>query len=72
MNVIPVDKLIYYVKDVHKDRVMNLKWKTCTCRRFQLDLFSCAHATAAIRSYDYHRYLIYFLLFLFNYSFNNA
>ena len=47
MNVIPVDKLTYYVKGLHKKRVVNLKRKTCTCRRFQLDLFPYAHATAA-------------------------
>ena len=66
MNVNSTDKLIYHVKGVHNDRVMNIKRKTCTCRRFQLDLLSCAYAAIVIRSYDYHRCLIYFLLFLFN------
>ena len=66
MNVIPVDKLTYHVKGLHKERVVNLKWKTCTCRRFQLDLLSCAHAAVAIRYYHYHRCLFYFLLFLVN------
>ena len=66
MKVNLVDKLIYHVKGMHKDRVVNLKRKNCTCRTFQLDLPPCAHVAAVIRSYDYHRFLIYFLLFLFN------
>ena len=34
MNVISIDKLTYHVKGLHKERVVNLKRKTCTCRRF--------------------------------------
>ena len=64
MNVIPVDKLTYHVKGLHKERLVNLKRKSCTCRRFQLDLLPCAHAAAAIRYY--HKCLFYFILFLFN------
>ena len=53
MKVKPIDKLIYHVKDVHKDCVVNIQHKTCTCRKFELDLFPCAHAVVVIRSYYY-------------------
>ena len=66
MNVILVNKLTYHVKGLHKERVVNFKRKTCTCRRFQLDLLHCAHVAATIRYFHYHRCLFYFLLFLFN------
>ena len=64
MNVIPVDKLTYHVKGMHKERLVNLKWKNCTYRRFQLDLLPYTHVAATIRYY--HRCLFYFILFLFN------
>ena len=44
-----VDKYVYHVKGGTKDRVVNLTDKTCTCRRFNLDLIPCSHVCAAIR-----------------------
>ena len=43
-----MDKYVYHVKGGTKDRV-NLTDKTCTCRRFNLDLIPYSHACAAIR-----------------------
>ena len=45
----PVDKYVYHVKGGTKDPVVNLTDKTCTYRRFNLDLIPCSHAYAAIR-----------------------
>ena len=65
MNVIPVNKLTYHVMGLHKEHVVNLKRKTCTCRRFQLDLLPCAHAAAVIRYFiSYYSYLINHLIML--------
>ena len=44
-----VDNSIYLVKDGRKNGIVNLKEKTCSCRKFQLELLSCQHAVAAIR-----------------------
>ena len=44
-----VDNSVYHVKGGTKDRVVNLTDKTCTCRRFNLDLIPCSHACATIR-----------------------
>ena len=44
-----MDKYVYHVTGGTKDQVVNLTDKTCTCRRFNLDLISCSHACAAIR-----------------------
>ena len=44
-----MDKYVYHVKGGIKDRVVNLTDKTCTCRRFNLDLILYSHAYAAIR-----------------------
>ena len=41
----PVDNSIYLVKD----GIVKLKEKTCSCRKFQLELFPCRHVVAAIR-----------------------
>ena len=54
----PVDKYVYHVKGGIKDRVVNLIDKTCTCRKFNLDLIPCSHACAAIR------YVYIWLLYL--------
>ena len=45
----PVDKYVYHVKGGTKDRVVNHTDKTCTCRRFNLDLILYSHACATIR-----------------------
>ena len=45
----PVDNSIYLVKDGRKDGIVNLKEKTCSCRKFQFELLPCRHAVAAIR-----------------------
>ena len=53
-----VDKYVYHVKGETKDQVVNLTDKTCTCRRFNLDLIPCSHACVAIRYvYNYFLYL---------------
>ena len=44
-----VDNSIYLVKDGRKDSIVNLKEKTCSCRKFQLELLPCRHVVAAIR-----------------------
>ena len=44
-----VDNYIYQVKDEHKDRVVNLNNKKCTCRMFDLNLLFYAHVYAVIR-----------------------
>ena len=49
----PVDNILYLVKDGRKDGIVNLKEKTCTCRKFEFKLLPCRHAIVAIR------YLIY-------------
>ena len=40
----PMDKYVYHVTGGTKDRVINLTDKSCTCRRFNLDLIPCSHA----------------------------
>ena len=53
-----MDNSVYHVKGGTKDRVVNLTDKTCTCRRFNLDLIPYSHACAAIRYvYNYFLYL---------------
>ena len=44
-----MDKYVYHVRGGTKDRLVNLTDKSCTCRRFNLDLIPCSHACAAIR-----------------------
>ena len=44
-----IDNSIYLIKDGRKDGIVNLKKKTCSCRKFQLELLPCRHAVAAIR-----------------------
>ena len=45
----PIDYSIYLVKDGRKDGIVNLKEKTCNCRKFQFELLPYRHAVAAIR-----------------------
>ena len=52
-----MDKYVYHVTSGTKDRVVNLTDKSCTCRRFNLDLIPCSYACTAIR-YVYN-YLLY-------------
>ena len=44
-----MEKYVYHVKGETKDRVVNLTDKTCTCRKFNLDLIPCSYACVAIR-----------------------
>ena len=46
MEVIPVDRYIYDVRDGDKGGIVNLNTRTCTCRVFDLDQLPCAHALA--------------------------
>ena len=57
--VSPVNHITYQVKDGVKDCVVNLVNRTCTRRRFQIDLLPYSHVCAAIR------YVLYFLDFSF-------
>ena len=60
-----MDNSVYHVKGGTKDRVANLTNKTCTCRRFNLNLISCSHVCAAIRYvYNYFLYLcmLYYII----------
>ena len=58
-----MDKYVYHVKGGTKDRVVNLTDKTCTCRRFNLDLIPCSHVCAAIR-YVYNCLLYLRMLYI--------
>ncbi|KAK2662337.1 hypothetical protein Ddye_000911 [Dipteronia dyeriana] len=49
MTVNPVDRNIFFVKRSRKQWTVDLAWKTCTCNKFQMDMFPCSHALAAAR-----------------------
>ncbi|KAK2658272.1 hypothetical protein Ddye_004805 [Dipteronia dyeriana] len=55
MTVNPVDWNIFSVKWSRKQWTVDLARKTCTCNKFQIDMFSCSQALAAARE----RYLDY-------------
>ena len=47
----PVNHVTYQVNDGLKDYIVNLNDRTCTCRRFQIDLLPCSHACVALGTY---------------------
>ncbi|KAK2637525.1 hypothetical protein Ddye_032317 [Dipteronia dyeriana] len=49
MTVNPVDWNIFSVKQSGKQWIVDLARKTCTCKKFQMDMFPCLHALAAAR-----------------------
>ncbi|KAL3624447.1 hypothetical protein CASFOL_031115 [Castilleja foliolosa] len=46
-NVRQLDSCSFHVMDGRKNPVVDLKVRTCSCRRFQLDKIPCSHAIAA-------------------------
>ncbi|KAL3655614.1 hypothetical protein CASFOL_000010 [Castilleja foliolosa] len=46
-NVRQLDGSSFHVMDGRKNPVVDLKVRTCSCRRFQLDKIPCSHAIAA-------------------------
>ncbi|GAB2282125.1 hypothetical protein Dimus_039520 [Dionaea muscipula] len=63
MQVKPIGNFNYQVMDGQRGYVVDLSLRSCTCRRFDLDLLPCAHAIAAVRYYHYHhRSWIYHLV----------
>ena len=73
----PVDNFIYQVKGEQKYRFMNLIERTCTFRRFDLDLLPCAHVAAVIRwlwnmvNLDKY-YLLIFNIYVFIFNVNRT
>ncbi|KAK2637703.1 hypothetical protein Ddye_025498 [Dipteronia dyeriana] len=55
MTVYPVDWNIFSMKQSGKQWNVDLARKTCTCNKFQIDMFPCSHAlaTARERNLDY-------------------
>ncbi|GAB2273582.1 hypothetical protein Dimus_039034 [Dionaea muscipula] len=49
MQVKPIGNFNYQVMDGQRGYVVDLSLRSCTCRRFDLDLLFCAHAIAAVR-----------------------
>ncbi|KAK2661233.1 hypothetical protein Ddye_007766 [Dipteronia dyeriana] len=49
MTVNPVDWNIFSVKWSRKQWTVDLAQKTCTCNKFQMDMFPCSHELAAAR-----------------------
>ncbi|XP_060962130.1 uncharacterized protein LOC133032268 [Cannabis sativa] len=45
-NVKPINETMFEVVELTRSWVINLKEKTCSCNRFQLDELPCAHALA--------------------------
>nr|XP_009629996.1 uncharacterized protein LOC104120039 [Nicotiana tomentosiformis] len=58
MKVTPSTSYLYSVLDKGKQRMVFLKDRTCSCRRFQLDELLCAH-TWAILKYKYIDHIEY-------------
>ncbi|XVF66314.1 hypothetical protein PTKIN_Ptkin10aG0025400 [Pterospermum kingtungense] len=50
MAVKAINSYEFQVLDGTRERFVNLQDRTCSCRKFQLDLLPCAHAIAIIRS----------------------
>ncbi|XVF74132.1 hypothetical protein PTKIN_Ptkin13bG0035600 [Pterospermum kingtungense] len=49
MAVKAISSYEFQVLDGTRERFVNLQDRTCSCRKFQLDLLPCAHAIVAIR-----------------------
>ncbi|XP_019230588.1 PREDICTED: uncharacterized protein LOC109211506 [Nicotiana attenuata] len=58
LPVTPTTSYLYSVLDKGKQRMVFLKDRTCTCRRFQLDELPCAHAWAVLK-YKYIDHIEY-------------
>ncbi|XP_019235696.1 PREDICTED: uncharacterized protein LOC109216024 [Nicotiana attenuata] len=56
--VTPSTSYLYLVLDKGKQRMVFLKDRTCSCRRFQLDELPCAHAWAVLK-YKYIDHIEY-------------
>ena len=44
----PIDWNEFEAKDGGKDGIVNLLYRTCTCRESEFDLLPCAHALVAL------------------------
>nr|XP_016434733.1 PREDICTED: uncharacterized protein LOC107761080 [Nicotiana tabacum] len=62
MKVTPSTSYLYSVLDKGKQRMVFLKDRTCSCRRFQLDELPCAHAWAVLK-YKYFDHIEYFSVY---------
>ncbi|XVF63993.1 hypothetical protein PTKIN_Ptkin09bG0131600 [Pterospermum kingtungense] len=75
MAVKAISSYEFQVLDGTRERFVNLQDRTCSCRKFQLDLLPCAHAIAAIRYERMFSYLFFcfnfILSFFFGYCLNN-
>lgn len=49
MRVQPLSDLIFNIISACDRNMVDLGKRECSCQKFQLDLFPCSHATAAIR-----------------------
>ncbi|XP_019253969.1 PREDICTED: uncharacterized protein LOC109232669 [Nicotiana attenuata] len=58
MKVTPLTSYLYSIFDKGKQRMVFLKDRTCSCRRFQLDGLPCAHAWAVLK-YKYIDHIEY-------------
>ncbi|XP_019255097.1 PREDICTED: uncharacterized protein LOC109233681 [Nicotiana attenuata] len=58
LPVIPSTCYLYSVLDKGKQRMVFLKDRTCSCRRFQLDELPCAHAWSVLK-YKYIEHIEY-------------
>ncbi|KAM6574976.1 hypothetical protein CsatA_023303 [Cannabis sativa] len=55
-NVNPINESMFEVVELTRSWVINLKEKTCSCNRFQLDKLPCAHALAVIKERNLNVY----------------
>ncbi|XP_075111473.1 uncharacterized protein LOC142181817 [Nicotiana tabacum] len=62
MKVTPLTSYLYSVLDKGKQKMVFLKYQTCSCRRFQLDELPCAHAWAVLK-YKYIDHIEYFSVY---------
>ncbi|XP_019252840.1 PREDICTED: uncharacterized protein LOC109231648 [Nicotiana attenuata] len=62
MKVTPSTSYLYSIFDKGKQRMVFLKDRTCSCRRFQLDKLPCAHAWAVLK-YKYIDHIEYCLVY---------
>ncbi|KAA0038423.1 MuDRA-like transposase [Cucumis melo var. makuwa] len=56
MKVNPIDFYQFHVKDLYKEKVVNLQTKECTCKEFQVEQLPCSHAIAAARDHNINVY----------------
>ncbi|XP_016510784.1 uncharacterized protein LOC107828052 [Nicotiana tabacum] len=62
LPVTPSTSYLYAVLDKGKQRMVFLKDRTCSCRRFQLDELPCAHAWTVLK-YKYIDHIDYYSVY---------